>query len=82
MPGTASRSGSDIFASLPASLRTARTGTIPARIAERFSAWLRLEVVLADFLLLPLPFFALARQAAESAAAVPEVAMTSGVRPG
>ena len=67
MPGTASRSGSDIFASFAASLRTAGAGTSPSK-APAFATLRGRRIAL------------FAAHASASAAAVPEVAITSGTR--
>ena len=80
MPGTASRWGSDIFASLAASLRTARVAPCRRECAERCSADLDARRLgrSCRFSCRGFAVPAAAAQASESAAAVPEVAMTSG----
>ena len=74
IPGTASRSGNVIRATFAASLRTIAVGAIAPELALRVDR-------LADFGTC-LAFAKVAAQASDKAAAVPEVAITSGTLPG
>jgi len=77
MPGTASRSGNVILAIRDAILRTSPAGTTPAMVGDRTR---RVDATPRKFFAaLPTALFALpeAAQASASAAAVPDVAITS-----